>query len=230
MSERTWQFVCLVAAASATTALLAGASIVSARGPAVKTDVVAAATRSLAGIPQQGLALGRPTAPVTLVEYADLQCPYCAAWTRQTLPVLVDDYVRRGRVRIVFHGLAFLGPDSGSALTATVAAGRQNRLWDVLEALYHRQGAENSGWFTDSLLGQVVGGIPGLDRARLDQDRRSAWTERQLRAAAAAATAAGVSSTPSFQIGLTGGPLQLVSLHSLDPAGIRPAIDELLAR
>ena len=47
----------------------------------------------LDGIPQSGTALGSPEAPVTLVEYADLQCPYCAEWTHRTFPALVDQYV-----------------------------------------------------------------------------------------------------------------------------------------
>ena len=229
LSDRESQFVGVIAVAATLTAALIAASVVSAtRGSDVATKP--AAPRLLAGVPQQGLVLGSATAPVTLVEYADLQCPYCAAWTRRTLPVLIADYVRRGRLRIVFHGLAFVGPDSLSALTATLAAGRQNRLWNVLDALYLRQGPENSGWLTDTLLGQVVAGIPGLDSARLDRDRDGAWTKDAMRAAASAATAAGVSSTPSFQIGLTGGPLELVSLSSLDPDGIRPAIEHLLAR
>jgi protein-disulfide isomerase len=235
LSDSRWRFAGVIAVAAVLTAALIVASVVGATGREVaqvahNSAMPAAASRLLAGVRQRGLVLGSAKAPVTLVEYADLQCPYCAAWTRQTLPVLIADYVRSGKLRIVFHGLAFVGPDSRSALTATVAAGRQNRLWDVLDTLYHRQGAENSGWFTEALLGQVVADIPGLDRARLDRDRRSAWTAVQMRAAASAAAAAGVSGTPSFQIGVTGGPRELVSPNSLDPEGIRPAIEQLLAR
>ena len=50
--------------------------------------------------------LGSPDAPVTLVEYADLQCPFCAEWARGTFPAIVDEYVRPGQVRIEFRGLA----------------------------------------------------------------------------------------------------------------------------
>ena len=79
----------------------------------------------LAGVPQQGIALGRPDAPVTLAEYADLQCPFCREWTLRTLPTLVADYVRKGDLRIEFRGLAFIGPDSLTALESAEAAGEQ---------------------------------------------------------------------------------------------------------
>src|SRR5262245_5220798 len=105
-----------------------------------------------AGVTQQGAALGSPAAPLTLTEYADLQCPYCAQWARETLPVLVRDYVRTGKLRIVFRGLAFLGSDSHRALRAAHAAGEQNHLWDVVHGLFTRQGAENTGWVSNDLL------------------------------------------------------------------------------
>jgi protein-disulfide isomerase len=224
----TTRFTAVLLAAAGATAALAAASVLSAtRGTAQHHP--AAAVGLFAGIPQQGLALGDPQAPVTLVEYADLQCPYCAAWARQTLPVLVRDYVRPGRLRIVFHGLAFVGPDSGSALTAAVAAGRQDHLWDVVDGLYERQGTENTGWFTQAVLDDVVGAVPGLDPRRLERDRTVSWTGNQIHAAAAAADAAGIRGTPSFQLGRTGGSLHLVALTSIGPDGLRPAIDAALA-
>ena len=78
-----------------------------------------------AGIEQHGAALGSPKAPVTLVEYADLQCPYCAQWARDALPTLVEDYVKTGKLRIVFSGMAFIGADSDKALRTAIAAGEQ---------------------------------------------------------------------------------------------------------
>ena len=94
-----------------------------------------AATALLSGIPQQGAALGRPDAPVTLVEFADLQCPYCAAWADGAFAELVRDYVRPGKVRIVFGGLAFIGPDSETGLRFVLAAGRQGKLWQSVHLL-----------------------------------------------------------------------------------------------
>ena len=96
------------------------------------------------GSRSEGSCSGDPDAPVTLVEYVDLQCPYCAEWAVRTFPVLVSDYVRTGKLRIVFHGLAFIGPDSDTALRTALAAGREDRLWDVVAGFYVRQGAENT--------------------------------------------------------------------------------------
>src|SRR3954454_24409449 len=90
------------------------------------------ATALLQGIPQHGNALGRDDAPVTVVEYGDLQCPYCAAWSRQALPALIRDYVRPGKVRLVFDGPPFLGSDSQTALRAAIVAGAQGHFWDVV--------------------------------------------------------------------------------------------------
>ena len=55
------------------------------------------------------------------------------------------------------------------------------------------------------------------------------WVERQLTGAARTAEAAGVSGTPAFQVGRTGGPLELVFAESLGPEGLRPAIEAALA-
>src|SRR5207248_5606750 len=134
---------------------------------AVRPAAAAAPADLLDGIPQRGLDLGDPDAPVTLVEYADLQCPYCAYWSRTTFPVLVRDYVRPGKVKLVFRGLAFLGPDSREALQVALAASAQNRLWDMVERLYAVQGPENSGWVDERLLRAIGESVPGLDVERM---------------------------------------------------------------
>jgi protein-disulfide isomerase len=192
-----------------------------------EAPAVRATHSSLAGIPQRGTVLGNPDAPVTLVEYADLQCPYCAEWAARTFPVLVSDYVRTGKLRIVFHGLAFIGPDSDTALRTALVAGREGRLWNVVAGFYLLQGAENAGWVTDDLVDDVAAEA-GLDGDRLRNARDESWVSEELRNAQATADAAGVRGTPSFQLGRTGGALELVKLRSLGPEGITPAIDALL--
>jgi protein-disulfide isomerase len=199
---------------------LIGASRVGSGG--AETTATPSPTSSFAGIPQAAVALGDPNAPVTLVEYADLQCPYCAEWAHRTLPVLTDEYVRTGKLRIVFRGLAFIGPDSERALRASLGAARKNRLWDVVDALYHRQGPENGGWVTEELLEEAAG-------ADALAQSKTPWVDRQLANARRAAVSAGVAGTPAFQVGRTGDVLRLVQPDSLGPEGLRPAIEAALA-
>src|SRR5919109_427380 len=65
-----------------------------------------------AGIPQHGIRLGKPGARATLVEIADLQCPFCAQYSVQAMPTIVRDYVRTGKVNYELHVRSFLGRDS----------------------------------------------------------------------------------------------------------------------
>ena len=185
-------------------------------------------SRLLEGIPQNGTVLGRPDAPVTLVEYGDLQCPYCSAWTHEALPVLVDEYVRSGKLRIEFRGMAFIGPQSETGLRAALAAGEQDKLWHVVDLIYRNQGHENSGWLSDETLRLVGSSVEGLDVERM-LDRREAMSAA-LEESEASAAAAGITGTPSFQVGLTGGRLTRVPISSLDAGALRPAIEALLSR
>jgi protein-disulfide isomerase len=215
-----------IAAALVAVSLLGSGSADSEPAPAaVATPAVRDAL--FRGIPQDGITLGSPAAPVTLVEYADLQCPYCAQWARDTFPAIVDEYVRAGRVRLVLRGLSFLGPDSETALRAALAAGQQDRLWDVVHGLFLRQGAENSGWVTNEVLRSFAG--TGLDTEQMLGGTQSAWVERQLAAARSAAEAAQVPGTPFFQVGRTGGLLERLQVESLEPDSFRRELDRLLA-
>ena len=184
----------------------------------------------LDGIPQDGTVLGRPDAPVTLIEYADLQCPYCAQWARSALPLLVRDYVRTGKLRIEFRGLAFIGPDSDTALRAALAAGRQNRLWNVVELLYADQGPENSGWASEQLVDRIASSVPGLDAKRFDADRRLEALDTELAKSQGQAEAAGVRGTPTFELGPTGSAPETLELTSLADDEFAAAIEALLDR
>jgi protein-disulfide isomerase len=234
-----FRYAVVLSTAAALAAVLIGASQLGARdaeatAAATNAHETAAPIKSepslFAGIEQRGAALGSPKAPVTLVEYADLQCPYCAQWARNALPTLIEDYVKPGRLRIVFNGLAFIGADSDKALRTAIAAGQENHFWDVVHGLYANQGHENAGWVTDDLVVGIAAAVPGLDGDKLVETRWESSVERAIKRAADAAQAAGVSGTPTFQVGPTGGRLDLVRVDSLGPEGIVPAIEAVLAR
>ena len=230
MSKRSYIFVAAHAGLLATA--LIGASVLGARDdrPAPAPTVVADDTAAiLDGIPQKGRVLGRPDAPVTLVEFADLQCPYCAQWSQQAFAELVNDYVRTGKVRLVFGGMAFLGPDSEQALRFALAAGRQGKLWNVVHLLYANQGPENSGWVSDGLLRGIGAATPGFSTDEAVDEAASAPVHKEIESVAGEASSLGVNGTPSFAAGRTGGELRLIDLRSLDAEGLRPALDALLA-
>jgi protein-disulfide isomerase len=182
----------------------------------------------LDGVPQDGTSIGRADAPVTLVEYADLQCPFCAEWARDALPVYVTDYIRPGLLRIEFRPLAFLGADSEKAALVALAAGEQNKLWNVLELMYRNQGAENSGWVGESFLAALGRSIPGLDADTMLSSAQGDGPRSALERAATEADERGVDSTPSFLIGRTGSELAEVQPDSLDADGLRSQIEGLL--
>jgi protein-disulfide isomerase len=231
MSRRTLVLVSVgaaVVAAGVLVGLFAFASSGTKAPPAAAVQGAGRVTNLLQGIPHHGTTLGNPSAPVTLVEFADPQCPYCGEWERGALPTIVSRYVRTGKVRIVFEGLAFVGADSVTALRTALAAAPQNRFWNVLELLYENQGAENTGWVTDSLLHQIGAAIPDLDSERMFTDRSSSAVDRAITQADTAARDAGVTATPSFAVGPTGGQFRLVHVSSLTASALTPALDAAL--
>jgi protein-disulfide isomerase len=180
------------------------------------------------GIPQAGAVLGDPDANVTLIEYADLQCPACREYTEQVVPTLVDDYVRPGRVKAEFRGLRFLGDDSDKALRFVIAAGLQDRLWNLQEALYRNQGGENSGWVTDDLVRELAGEIEGLDVDRMFADADSAAVTELIEEDEAQAQADQVPGTPTLLVQIGGEEPYMIQI-GFDPAALSAALDDALA-
>jgi protein-disulfide isomerase len=181
------------------------------------------------GIPQHGNTLGSPSAPVTLVEYVDMQCPYCDAFSRQVLPGLVQNYVRPGTVKMIVRPLAFIGPDSVRGRNAVLAAGKQNKFFNLMDLLYYNQGTENTGWLSESMVKRAATAV-GLDLARFDSDRNSSSASTIGAVFDSLARQQGVRSTPSIFVGKTGGTLNGVQLSSpTDAASVEAAI-QLLSR
>jgi protein-disulfide isomerase len=194
---------------------------------ATKAPGAAETAKLFRGIPQKLNVLGNPNAPVTMIEFADLQCPFCRDYTLNALPAIVEEYVRPGKVKLVFGGMSFLGPDSETALRATYAAGLQNRLWNFVDLLYRNQGAENSGWVTDGLLRAAGNSIPGFDTEAMMTGRGTDAVNGAIDAMAQQANQAHVNQTPTFFAGPAGGTLQGIQLGSLTADGFRPTLDSL---
>ena len=181
-------------------------------------------TSALKGIPQSALTLGSPKAPVTMVEFADLQCPFCAEYHHNVFPALLDRYVRTGKVRLELRLLRFLGPDSDKLARVALGAAAQDRMWQFVGLAYDRQGQENSGYATSDFINKLArdAGLKKVDAG--------AAAERQVEGNERLAKIAGINSTPSFLIGPTGGTLRPFQPDALTPDAFIPKIDQELER
>ena len=190
--------------------------------PPTATPVV-----DLSGIPQDGGVLGSADATVTLVEWADAQCPACRFYTEEFFPTVVDEYVRPGTVNTEFRGFPFIGEDSVKAHRFLLAAGLQNRLWNLQEALYRNQGGENDGWVTDDLIRELAAEIDALDVDQLFEDAEREDIVTEADGARAAGEAAGIQGTPTLQIAIGDAEPYDIQVASVDQ--LRAALDDALA-
>jgi protein-disulfide isomerase len=197
--------------------------------PAANAPVrgVAETKAMLKGIPQQGNALGKANAPITMIEFADYQCPFCRDYALSTMPVLINDYVRTGKLRMEFQTLSFVGPDSKTAAQAGAAAGKQNLEWNYSQLFYFNQGQEKSGYVTDAFINKLYTAA-GVSASQANAYRKTAASALPSTEAEAMAQKYGVSSTPSFVIGNTGGPYTKFEVEISNPDAFKAAFDALL--
>lgn len=156
------------------------------------------------GIPQKGAVLGRPDAPVTIVEYIDYKCPICAQASTEVVPTLIEEQVRTGKVKMELRPIAFIGPDSERGALGGEAAAMQDGMWQFSELLLRNQGDESDEWITDQLLSDAATAA-GLDRARFDADYAGSEVVDAFVANRDAADSDGVTGTPYWVISGPGG-------------------------
>jgi protein-disulfide isomerase len=144
---------------------------------------------------------GAADAPVTLEIYSDFQCPYCGQFAREYLPRVVTDYVNPGVVRLVAHDIDIVGrgasSESARAAAGAYCSGVQGKYWQYHDILMWNQAGENLGAFSDDRLTAMA------ERLSLDLTAwKACYNDSSHRQAVvdetAAATAAGVDSTPTL--------------------------------
>ena len=208
----------LLAAVLIVVALLLRGGNSSGGSPTSAIDVV--------GIPQQGAVLGSPSAKVTLIEFADMQCPACRYYALDLFPTVVNEYVRPGKVKTEFRGYPFLGDDSLKGERFLLAAAEQNKMWQLMDAFYRNQGAENSGWLTDDLIRKTASEIPGLDVDKLFARAESTELGQAAQRSAAEAQAAGITGTPTLLVRI--GNQAPYQIQVASPDQVRAALDDAL--
>ena len=144
--------------------------------------------------------LGDPKAPVTLIEFGDLKCPVCAAFSEEIIPAVIDSKVRGGAARIEFRNFTIIDEQSGPAGAAALAAGEQGRGWNFLEIFYRNQGVETAPYADDEFLTAVARAAGVEDIARWNRERKSARLSGEVEATTEEAQQLGFTGTPSFAV------------------------------
>jgi len=125
--------IIVVAQSNSKPSAAAPASPEAAPGATAPATPATGAAQRIAGDPQ---ALGAVDAPVVLVEWADFRCPFCAVFTNQTLPTLIQEYVDKGLVRYEFNDSVLFGDQSIAGAVAARAAGEQGKFHEYMAAVY----------------------------------------------------------------------------------------------
>jgi protein-disulfide isomerase len=170
--------------------------------------------------------LGPIDAPVLVIEFTDLQCPYCARFALQTWPKLRERYVDTGKVQFVSRDLPL--PIHAHAIAAAVAArcaGDQGRFWEYREALFREQSRLAGAPYAE------FAGRMGLDVKRFEACRANPALTAAVRDDAALAAASGIAATPTCVIGrLVDGEFQGEIVSGAQPfEAYAQKIDALLA-
>jgi protein-disulfide isomerase len=169
-------------------------------GGDTKLEEVGSVRELLDGIPQHGLTLGDPGAKTTLVEFGDLQCPVCKAFSEEIIPGVIESKVRGGEAKIEFRNFTIISEQSVPAGAAAIAAGEQGRGWNFVELFYRNQGEERSGYVTDEFLTSIAKGAGVPDIAKWNEDRKSKRLLDQVHKTTAEAQRLGFEGTPSFAV------------------------------
>ncbi len=195
-------------------------------GDAGNLKEVGTVDKLLEGIPQQGLALGEPKAKVELIEYGDLQCPVCKAYSEEVLPQVIDNKVKSGDAKLIFRNFTIIGPQSAPAGAAALAAGAQGRGWNYVELFYRNQGTENSGYADDEFLTAIAKGAGVKDISQWNTEREGAKFTGEVTKTTEQAQGFGFTGTPSFAIkGPGSNGIELLGTPS-SPGEIEEAIEK----
>src|SRR4051812_47935718 len=184
--------------------------------------------RQFAGIPQSGNVLGKATAPATLVEYIDLQCPVCRQFETDVMPSIIDRYVRTGKLKVVARPVVVIGPDSETGRKGMIAAFQQNRGFNFAQLLYFNQGAENGGWLHDSMVADAAASIPGVKVKALQAAAGSQAVADEAARYDGQAQADALTGTPTLTLGKTGGKLTSLGAGSPTVQQLSAAIEQTL--
>jgi protein-disulfide isomerase len=169
-------------------------------------DAPPTAAADITKVSQEGTPfVGDAKAPVVMAYWSDYQCPFCRENEVKVMPRLITDYVKPGKLKILFKDFAFLGHDSRVAALAARAVWEvaPDKFYDWHKAMFDHQDEENAGWGTKDDIIALTKTIPGIDAAKVEQfmtDHAKDY-QKEIKADRAEGNAMAINGTPAVIIG-----------------------------
>ena len=164
--NRTWAIVAIVAGALLVSSILILPNL-------GKSDVenIIQITPLAEDILVNTTSLGDPNAPVKMDVWEDFQCSGCLAYTENLEPLVIQTYIKTGKVYYTFHFYPFIDGGRGEshdAANAAMCASAQERFWDYHAILFANWLGENAGSFSEPRLTAFAENL-GLDMIKFEQ-------------------------------------------------------------
>jgi protein-disulfide isomerase len=143
--------------------------------------------------------LGNSNAPITILEWGDYQCTFCYKFHQSTLDVINEEFVKTGKVKLIFKDFPLNGPDSFLAAQAAYCAQDQERYWQFHNELYKNWAGERTGWITRNSLEKFANTINlNLDEFNKCLDEKK--YEQKVTTLHEFGKEIGIDATPSFLV------------------------------
>ena len=143
--------------------------------------------------------MGSHNAPITILEWGDYQCTFCYKFHQNTLDIINEDFIKTGKVKIIFKDFPLNGLDSKLAAEASYCAQDQEKYWKYHDELYKNWGGERTGWITRESLTEFAETVD-LDIEKFNKCLDDHKYENKVNLLYAFGKEIGIDATPSFLV------------------------------
>lgn len=143
--------------------------------------------------------LGDSNASITILEWGDYQCTFCYKFHQNTLDSINEDFIKTGKVKLIFKDFPLNGPDSLLAAEASHCAQDQGKYWQYHDELYKNWGGERTGWVTRESLNEFANTVD-LDLEKFNSCLDEHKYQSKVIALHEFGKEVGIDATPSFLV------------------------------